>query len=280
MLEQKDQPELRTTQLQRIPPPQLRNANKKQRHIMLVALVMLVIALALVIVKDWDFWFPSSSTPAVADVPQTPETQSAQSQSPSSLTTNTSASASQAAPKTKSLKKQPEVPQSIPTGIEPIVTNRTVLPPLEVEVVAGNTQHAVQPKNNSVNVEMQSGVPPTSPSAIPPAATSAPPEHAPVVNATEQVRLSPSTVKAVAKPVQPTYPMLAKQMKVQGSVILQALIGRNGSIQDLRVLSGPSILSTAALEAVKQWHFKPYYQDGAPVDTEARITVNFTISTY
>lgn len=280
MLEQKDQPELRTTQLQRIPPPQLRDANKKQRHIMLAALAMLVIALALVIAKDWTFWFPSSSSPTVADVPQTQETQPAQSQSPSSLATNTSASTAGPAVKAKSLKKQPEIAQSIPAGIEPIVTNRTVLPPLEVEVVAGNTQHPVQPKNNSVSVEMQSGVPPTSPSAIPPAATSVPSERAPVVNAAEQVRLSPNTVKAVSKPVQPSYPVLAKQMKVQGSVILQALIGRNGTIQDLRVLSGPTILSTAALEAVKQWHFKPYYQDGAPVDTEARITVNFTISTY
>jgi TonB family protein len=63
-------------------------------------------------------------------------------------------------------------------------------------------------------------------------------------------------------------------------VILQALIGREGSIQDLRVLSGPAILSTAAMDAVRQWHFRPYYQSGQPVETEARITVNFTISTY
>jgi protein TonB len=69
-------------------------------------------------------------------------------------------------------------------------------------------------------------------------------------------------------------------MKVQGAVVLQALIGREGNIEDLRVLSGPAILSSAAMEAVKQWHFKPYFQGGRPVDTEARITVNFTISTY
>ena len=74
--------------------------------------------------------------------------------------------------------------------------------------------------------------------------------------------------------------MLAKQMKVQGSVVLQALIGREGSIQDLRVLSGPAILSNAAMDAVRQWRFRPYYQQGQPIETEARITVNFTISTY
>ena len=101
-----------------------------------------------------------------------------------------------------------------------------------------------------------------------------------VTNATAQVRLSPGTAEVVSHPVDPNYPMLAKQMKVQGSVVLQALIGKDGNIQDLQVLSGPAILSAAAREAVKQWRFKPYLEAGQPVETEARITVNFTISTY
>jgi len=277
MLEQEDQTALPPSQLQRIPPPRSPQGDKKQRNIMLLALALLVVALALVIVKNWDFWFPPSSSPITADAPQTTTPQSTQNQAPP-LSANTTTSASQHVPKTKSLKTAPQIAQEASKAIEPIVTNRTVLPPLEVEVVAGNAQHPVQAKNNSIKVEMQSGVPPTSPSANPSAAPQQ--ETSPVVNTAEQVRLSPSTVKAVSKPVQPNYPVLAKQMKVQGSVILQALIGKNGAIQDLRVLSGPSILSTAALEAVKQWHFKPYYQDGTPVDTEARITVNFTISTY
>jgi protein TonB len=84
----------------------------------------------------------------------------------------------------------------------------------------------------------------------------------------------------VTHSVRPDYPLLAKQMKVQGSVLLQALIGKDGNIQDLHVLSGPTILSEAARQAVKQWRFKPYVQGGEPVETEARITVNFTISTF
>jgi protein TonB len=84
----------------------------------------------------------------------------------------------------------------------------------------------------------------------------------------------------VSRPVSPNYPLLAKQMKVQGAVVLEALISKTGSIQDIQILSGPAILSAAAREAVKQWHFKPYYQGGVPVETEARVTVNFTISTY
>ena len=73
--------------------------------------------------------------------------------------------------------------------------------------------------------------------------------------------------------------MLARQMKVQGSVILQALIGRDGTIQDLHVLSGPGILANAAEEAVRQWKFKPHLIGNEAVETQARITVNFTIST-
>ena len=83
----------------------------------------------------------------------------------------------------------------------------------------------------------------------------------------------------VSHSVKPDYPMLARQMRVQGSVVLQALIGRDGLIQNLRILSGPPILATAAEEAVRQWHFKPHFVGSEPVETRANITVNFTIST-
>ena len=100
-----------------------------------------------------------------------------------------------------------------------------------------------------------------------------------IADATARVHLSPGAADLLTRPVQPNYPLLAKEMKVQGAVVLEALIGRDGNIQDLHVLSGPTILSTAAREAVKQWRFRPYLQSGQAVETEARITVNFTIST-
>jgi TonB family protein len=150
-------------------------------------------------------------------------------------------------------------------------TQRTVLPPLEVEVVAGGGQRrALQPRNNAVKVDLQSDT----------AAASTLGAGGVAMDASATVRLSPETAQMVSRPVEPSYPLLAKQMKVQGAVVLQALIGRHGSIENLRVLSGPAILSSAAMEAVKQWRFKPYLQEGQPVETEARITVNFTISTY
>jgi protein TonB len=68
-------------------------------------------------------------------------------------------------------------------------------------------------------------------------------------------------------------------MKLPGSVILQALISRDGAIQDLQVMSWTPILAGAAREAVKQWRFKPHYMGAEAVETQAKITVNFTIST-
>ena len=100
-----------------------------------------------------------------------------------------------------------------------------------------------------------------------------------MTEAAERTQISTDTASLVTRSVRPGYPMLARQMKVQGSVILQALIGRDGLIQDLRVLSGPPILASAAQEAVKQWHFKPHYEGTYAVETQAKITVNFTIST-
>ncbi|MFZ0760723.1 MAG: energy transducer TonB, partial [Candidatus Sulfotelmatobacter sp.] len=98
-------------------------------------------------------------------------------------------------------------------------------------------------------------------------------------NAAERVQMSADASEIVARSVRPDYPLLARQMKVEGSVILQALIGKDGAIQNLRVVSGPHILASAAQDAVRQWHFKPHFEGSEAVETQAKITVNFTIST-
>ena len=58
---------------------------------------------------------------------------------------------------------------------------------------------------------------------------------------------------------------------------MQAVIGADGNIENLQVVSGPAILTAAAQQAVRQWRFKPYLQNGEAVETKARITVNFSI---
>jgi len=154
---------------------------------------------------------------------------------------------------------------------------------VEVEVVAGDEHRTLPPGNSSVKLDLEPKRPPSSTAAAQSASTESPAtttdDAGPATNATERVRLSADTTQAVSRPVNPDYPLLARQMKVQGAVMLQALIGNDGIIQDLRVVSGPAILAEAARQAVKQWRFKPYLQAGQPVETQARITVNFTIST-
>ncbi len=77
------------------------------------------------------------------------------------------------------------------------------------------------------------------------------------------------------KRVQPKYPQAALAAHTQGAVQIQAFINKEGSVVNLKVLSGDPVLARAALEAVRQWRYKPYYLDGQPVEIETQITVNF-----
>jgi protein TonB len=126
-------------------------------------------------------------------------------------------------------------------------------------------------------VDLQPGTPPQPVPQAAPADTRAAGNV--TTYAAERVQMSADASDIVARPVQPSYPLLARQMKVQGSVILQAMISKDGVIQNLRVVSGPHILASAAQDAVRQWHFKPHLEGAEPVETQAKITVNFTIST-
>jgi protein TonB len=81
----------------------------------------------------------------------------------------------------------------------------------------------------------------------------------------------------VLKRVQPRYPPQAMQLRIQGSVQLQATIGKSGDIENLKVVSGDAILARAAQEAVKQWKYKPYYLNGDPVPIQTQILVNFKL---
>jgi len=262
-------------------PPVASLEEERQRRRMLVALAVLLAALLVVIIKDRQFWFPPSPESIVAD-------QNSPVTAPSSVPTAVMVPVAPTAPRTppphpkaKSVRSRPSPassgrsPSPTETAVAPVITatSRAVLPPLEVEVVAGNQHRTLAPKNNSVKVEMDSSAP--SDTAAP-----APTQESNAEVASAQVRMSAPPAERVSRSVKPDYPLLAKQMKVQGAVVLQALIDKAGNIEDLHVVSGPAILSAAAQEAVRQWHFKPYYQGGRAVETEARITVNFTISTY
>jgi protein TonB len=255
---------------------------QQQRRRMLIALGVLLVALAAVVIKDRQFWFPASPS-AESETAEQNVPASAPASKPARTVTPVAPVKHVAPPphvKPKS-KRATATARSHETQDDttPVIvaTNRAVLPPLQVEVVAGNQHRAVSPGDSSVKLDMQSGAPDASEQAPAPAQSRE--SVSAGSHAAARVQLSPGNTQVVSR-VDPSYPLLAKQMKVQGAVILEALISKTGSIQGIQVLSGPAILSEAAREAVKQWHFKPYYQDGRPVETEARVTVNFTISTY
>jgi protein TonB len=75
----------------------------------------------------------------------------------------------------------------------------------------------------------------------------------------------------------PQYPIIAKTMGVEGTVELAATISKAGTIENLRVLSGPAVLQQAALDAVKNWRYKPYMLDGQPVEVETSVSVVFKL---
>jgi periplasmic protein TonB len=105
------------------------------------------------------------------------------------------------------------------------------------------------------------------------------PVAVPKVATPQRVRVSQGVTQGLLiRKVQPNYPPLARQARIQGSVLLQAEISKEGTIENLHLISGHPMLAPSAIEAVKQWRYKPYILNGEPVEVETQITVNFTLS--
>ncbi len=104
------------------------------------------------------------------------------------------------------------------------------------------------------------------------------PSDAPALAAPKRVNVSQGVAQGLlVHKVVPQYPVIAKQAHVQGSVVLQAVIAKDGSIENVQVVSGPATLASAAVNAVKQWRYKPYYLNGQPVEVQTTINVNFNL---
>ncbi len=103
------------------------------------------------------------------------------------------------------------------------------------------------------------------------------PVHPPPV-AQKPPRVSRMMDGFLIRRVQPDYPAPARQVRVQGAVVLAAVISKEGTIENLRVLSGHPMLIPAAMSAVKQWRYRPYILNGDPIEVDTQITVNFYLS--
>jgi len=146
------------------------------------------------------------------------------------------------------------IPRTIATGEE------ATLPPIDPSLVgaaAGTGSGGVV--LNSIGTGANAFVPPPPPAPRP-------------------LRISRVMEGNLIHRVQPEYPALAKMARVQGAVVLHAVISKQGTIEGLEVISGPPALAPAAVEAVRQWRYRPYYLDDEPVEVDTQVTVNFVLA--
>jgi protein TonB len=151
-------------------------------------------------------------------------------------------------------------PSSIPRSISKTQDEPSDGPPSVGDVVPGAIPGSGVP--NAVITEIARSVPP------------------PVVKPVTPQKLRVSSGVAAGMLVyqlKPTYPHLAMQARVQGTVVLQAVISKDGTVHDLHVISGHPLLVPAAMEAVKQWRYRPYMLNNEPVEVDTQINVNFTL---
>ncbi len=97
--------------------------------------------------------------------------------------------------------------------------------------------------------------------------------------APKRVRISQGVTRGMLiQKVEPAYPAIARAARIQGEVVLAAVISKNGEIQNLTLVSGHPMLTAAALDAVKQWRYRPFLLNGEPVEVETTIIVTFQLS--
>jgi len=158
-----------------------------------------------------------------------------------------------------SAREQAPAPIEVPTNIDQRVAPST--PPAQVDA-------SVEPP--SLNT-----VATTSSSSVIGVAVSLPAAQ-PTLKPVNRLTVSQGITQGLLlQHVNPSYPAVARQAHVHGDVLLQALIGKDGSIQNLKVLRGHALLAPAAENAVRQWRYRPYLLNGLPVEIETQITVQF-----
>jgi protein TonB len=170
--------------------------------------------------------------------------------------------------------RKPETSQASAPEPEVIVTQIQPKP----TVVKSGTRTPAKPQEADVQAPDMLGTAAGDSSAISSIVSSATPSVPVAAAPPEVLKVSQGVTQGLlTRRVQPAYPRQALQMHIAGSVQLQAVIGKTGSIESVKVLSGDPILARAALDAVKQWKYKPYMLDNEPVEIQTQITVNFKL---
>jgi periplasmic protein TonB len=197
-------------------------------------------------------------------------------------------SAPAAQPMAESTARQPEE-----ISIEPDAKPAPAKPTPVVVKTAPASKEATSVKPAPIMVKKDFSVPKSEAAMLPPVPPSIPstpdtntvanimntPVHVPnPVRETQTLKVSQGVSQGMLiKRVQPIYPAQAKQMHLEGAVQLMASIAKDGSIRSVKQVSGDAILGRSAIEAVRQWKYKPYFLNGEPVEIQTQITVNFKL---
>ena len=237
-------------------------SGSRRRSQLFLALTLLLMALILVVARNWQFWLSALSL------------EEATNQAVLDTSKKDEAMAKPAGLRKAGTKQTPPASAQEHSEVAP-EPGEIVLAPLRVDVTYASGQHrTLIARNSAVHIDLQHNTQQSVDIPERSALSSVGTETA----GGGHVRFSPQTAEVVVRRVEPVYPLLAQQENVQGAVVLQARIDKDGNVQSVQVLSGPDILTAAALEAVKQWRFKPHYEKDRATPTETRITVNFTIT--
>jgi len=165
-------------------------------------------------------------------------------------------------------------PKTIPKEIAQIKEEELPPPSAGVGVVGGVPGGVAGGAAGGVLGGILGAVPQAAPPPPPPVKKEEPKPATP-----QRIRVGGNVQQAkLVRQPRPVYPPLAKQARIQGVVKLNAIISRDGTIQNLQVISGHPLLTPAAMEAVKQWVYAPTLLNGEPVEVVTQIDVNFTLS--
>lgn len=201
---------------------------------------------------------PTVSTPPAASVPEPVSSIPAQTSKPSAIAS---------APSTPSASKFESEPE--------VVTRKATPAPIVVKSGAASKKSGAQ-ADDATAVPNPLAVAPANDKHISSLVASAPvnlPKAAP-----NMLRISQGVSQGLLiKRVQPRYPQNALSMRIQGAVQLEATIDKEGNVTNVKAQSGDPILTRAAIDAVRQWRYKPYFLDGEPVEIQTQITVNFKL---
>lgn len=152
--------------------------------------------------------------------------------------------------------------QHLPASVQPAAAapSTAIAPPPAADAGPATPE----PKRASGVTTLAMNTPPA------PIATTAKPSRVQVSTAELEANLTRKTL--------PVYPMVAKNFKVEGLVVVDVVVDRNGNVLEAKALSGPQLLLRGAEAAVRQWHFKPYMVDGAPVEMESQVSLSYRLS--